>query len=217
MAVVAPPRAVPEETLDRLERIWESRPGLLGWLTTTDHKRIGLRYFWTTLVLFAAGGIEALVMRTQLAEPNSHVVGPNTYDQLFSLHGMTMIFWFIIPMTTGAFGNYLIPLMIGARDMAFPRLNALSFWIFAASGIFLYLGLFLGFGPNAGWFDYVPLASRLYDPGRNIDFYSLGLLFNGISSTLTAAQFIVTMFKYRAPGMSFNRIPLFCFAFLAAS
>src|SRR5207248_8354716 len=114
-------------------------------------------------------------------------------------------------------GNYLIPLMIGARDMAFPRLNALSFWVFAASGIFLYVGLFLGFGPNAGWFDYVPLASRLYDPARNIEFYSLGLIFNGIASTLTAVNFIVTILKLRAPGMSLNRTPLFCFAFLAAS
>jgi len=134
-----------------------------------------------------------------------------------TMHGVTMIFLFVIPMTTGAFGNYLIPLMIGARDMAFPRMNALSFWVFLASGIFVYIGLFLGFGPNAGWFDYVPLASRLYDPGRNIEFYSLGLIFNGIASTLTAINFIVTIFKLRAPGMSFNRIPLFCFAFLAAS
>jgi cytochrome c oxidase subunit I len=197
--------------------MWTERPGVLGWLTTTDHKRIGLLYFWTTLVFFGAGGVEALLMRTQLAQANNNVLGPNTYDQLFTTHGLTMIFWFIIPMTTGAFGNYLIPLMIGARDMAFPRLNALTFWIFVASGIFLYTGLFLGFGPNAGWFDYVPLASRLYDPGRNIEFYALGLLFNSIASTATAANFIVTIFKCRAPGMSFNRIPLFCFAFLAAS
>jgi cytochrome c oxidase subunit 1/cytochrome c oxidase subunit I+III len=190
---------------------------VLGWLTTTDHKRIGLLYFWTTLVFFGAGGIEALIMRTQLAQPNAGLVGPNLYNQLFTTHGLTMIFWFIIPMTTGAFGNYLIPLMLGARDMAFPRLNALSFWLFLGSGIFLYIGLFLGFGPNAGWFDYVPLASRLYDPGRNIEFYALALLFNGAASTITAANFIVTIFKQRAPGMSFNRIPLFCFAFLAAS
>ncbi|HZS24275.1 MAG TPA: cbb3-type cytochrome c oxidase subunit I [Gaiellaceae bacterium] len=190
---------------------------MLGWLTTTDHKRVGLLYFWATLVFFGAGGVEALMMRTQLSHANSTLIGPGTYDELFTLHGMTMIFWFIIPMTTGAFGNYLIPLMIGARDMAFPRMNALSFWIFVASGIFLYVGLFLHEGPNAGWFDYVPLASRVYDPGRNIEFYTLALIFNGISSTLTAAQFIVTIFKYRAPGMSFNRIPLFCFAFLAAS
>ena len=133
------------------------------------------------------------------------------------MHGLTMIFFFIIPMTTGAFGNYLLPLMIGARDMAFPRMNALSYWIFLASGIFLYSSLALGTAPNAGWFDYVPLASRTYDPGHAIDFYCLGIIFNGIASTLTAGQFIVTIFKSRAPGMSLNRMPLFCFAFLAAS
>ena len=107
---------------------------MLGWLTTVDHKRIGLLYFWTTLVFFALGGIEALAMRTQLAQANERVIGPGTYDQLLTMHGVTMIFFFIIPMTTGAFGNYLVPLMIGARDMAFPRLNALSFWLFLGAG-----------------------------------------------------------------------------------
>jgi cytochrome c oxidase subunit I+III len=203
--------------MERLERMWRPRPGLLGWLLTTDHKRVGLLYFWTTLVFFAAGGAEALIMRTQLAAPNEHVVSPKTYDELFTLHGMTMIFFFIIPMTTGAFGNYLIPLMIGARDMAFPRMNALSFWIFLASGAFLYTSLALGMAPNAGWFDYVPLANRHFDPGRNIDFYCLAIIFNSIASTLTAGQFIVTIFKSRAPGMSLNRMPLFCFAMLAAA
>src|SRR3954469_25717287 len=217
MAIATPPNLAAAERMDRLEVIWESRPGVLGWLTTTDHKRIGLLYFWTTLVLFAAGGAEALIIRTQLAQPNQHVVSPDTFDQLFSMHGITMIFFFIIPMTTGAFGNYLIPLMIGARDMAFPRMNALSYWIFLASALFIYTSLFMGSAPNAGWFDYVPLASKQFNPGRNIDFYALGIIFNSISSTLTAAQFIVTIFKSRAPGMSFNRMPLFCFAFLAAS
>ena len=202
---------------ERLERMWRSRPGVLGWVMTTDHKRIGLLYFWTTLVLFAAGGAEALIMRTQLIQPNQHVVGPATYDELFTMHGVTMIFFFIIPMTTGAFGNYLLPLMIGARDMAFPRMNALSYWIFLGSGIFVYTSLFIGQAPNAGWFDYVPLASAKYDPGHAIDFYCLGIIFNGISSSLTAGNFIVTILKMRAPGMSFNRMPLFCFAFLAAS
>ena len=218
MATTIPPPSAPaEEVLERLERMWQSRPGVLGWLMTTDHKRIGLLYFWTTLVLFAAGGAEALLMRTQLAQPNQHVVGPATYDELFTLHGVTMIFFFIIPMTTGAFGNYLLPLMIGARDMAFPRMNALSYWVFLASGIFVYTSLFIGQAPNAGWFNYVPLASAKYDPGHAIDFYCLGIIFNGIASTLTAANFIVTILKMRAPGMSFNRMPLFCFAFLAAS
>src|SRR2546421_3103381 len=216
MAVVAPPVVAPE-TVERLERIWESRPGILGWLTTTDHKRIGLLYFWTTLALFGAGGAEALLIRTQLAQPNQHVVSPQTFDELFSMHGITMIFFFIIPMTTGAFGNYLLPLLLGARDMAFPRMTALSYWIFLASAIFIYTSLFIGKAPNAGWFNYVPLASKQFNPGHNIDFYCLGIIFNGISSTLTAGQFIVTIFKSRAPGMSLNRMPLFCFAFLAAS
>jgi cytochrome c oxidase subunit I+III len=217
VAIATPPTPAAAQRMDRLEVMWQSRPGVLGWLTTTDHKRIGLLYFWTTLVLFGAGGIEALLIRTQLAQPNQHVVSPETYDQLFTMHGITMIFFFIIPMTTGAFGNYLIPLMIGARDMAFPRMNALSFWIFLASALFIYTSLFMGTAPNAGWFDYVPLASKEFNPGRNIDFYALGIIFNSISSTLTAGQFIVTILKSRAPGMSFNRMPLFCFAFLAAS
>jgi cytochrome c oxidase subunit I+III len=209
--------AVAEQRAERLELIWAQRPGVLGWLTTTDHKRVGILYFWATFVFFGAGGVEALMMRTQLATANERLVSPNTYDELFTVHGMTMIFFFIIPMTTGAFGNYLLPLVLGARDMAFPRLNALSFWIFAASGIFLYTSVALGIAPNAGWFDYVPLASRQYDSGANIDFYCLALLFNGIASTLTAANFIVTILKLRAPGMSFNRMPLFAFAMLAAA
>jgi cytochrome c oxidase subunit I+III len=217
VAVATPPGPAAAQRVERLELIWQGRPGLLGWLTTTDHKRIGLLYFWTTLVLFGAGGIEALLMRTQLIRPNNDLLSPETYDQLFSLHGITMIFFFIIPMTTGAFGNYLIPLMIGARDMAFPRMNALSYWVFLASAIFLYTSLALGMAPDAGWFDYVPLADKQFSPGHNIDFYALALIFNSIASTLTAGQFIVTIFKSRAPGMSFNRLPLFCFAFLAAS
>jgi cytochrome c oxidase subunit I+III len=201
----------------RLERIWEEPRGVLGWLTTTDHKRIGLLYFFTTLAFFTAGGTEALLMRTQLAVANGKVVGPNAFEDLFTLHGVTMIFFFIIPMTTGAFGNYLIPLMIGARDMAFPRLNALSFWLFLGSGLFLYTGVAIGQAPNAGWFDYVPLALGHYDPSHNVDFYALALIFNGISSTVAAINFIVTIFKLRAPGMSLNRMPLFNFAMLAVS
>ena len=217
MAIATPPNPAAAERMERLELIWESRPGILGWLTTTDHKRIGLLYFWTTLALFGAGGAEALLIRTQLAQPNQHVVSPQTFDELFTMHGITMIFFFIIPMTTGAFGNYLLPLLLGARDMAFPRMNALSYWIFLASAVFIYTSLFIGKAPDAGWFNYVPLASKKYDPGHNIDFYCLGIIFNSIASTLTAGQFIVTILKSRAPGMSLNRMPLFCYAMLAAS
>src|SRR4051812_21063639 len=214
MTAVAPP--VRSRT-ERLDLIWEERPGLLGWLTTVDHKRIGLLYFFTTLAFFAAGGIEALLMRTQLARANGTVLSPEAFNEVMTMHGVTMIFLFIIPMTTGAFGNYLLPLMIGARDMAFPRLNALSFWLFLGGGLFLYGGLLLGKGPNCGWFCYTPLNTRTYDPGLNADFYALGLIFNSVASTATAINLIVTSFKLRAPGMSFNRMPLFVFAMLAVS
>jgi cytochrome c oxidase subunit I len=206
-----------ERNVVLLEQVWQERRGLLGWLTTTDHKRIGLMYLFTTLAFLGAGGVEALLIRTQLIGPNQRLLTPEAYDELFTMHGITMIFLVVVPMSTGAFGNYLVPLMIGARDMAFPRMNAVSFWIFLGSGVFLYVALASGQAPNAGWFDYVPLASKQFDPGLNIDFYGYGLIFNGIASTATAINIIVTIFKLRAPGMSLNRMPLFCYAFLAAA
>jgi cytochrome c oxidase subunit I+III len=212
----APPPAA-QRRLDRLARIWEEPSGLVGWLTTVDHKRIGILYFFTSLAFFIAGGVEALIIRTQLIGPNGTIVSPETYNQLMTMHGVTMIFLAVIPMQIGAFGNYLLPLMIGARDMAFPRLNAFSYWVFLVSGIFIYSSLAFGAAPNAGWFDYVPLGSREYAPGPNIDFYTLGLIFTGISTTASAINFIVTIFKLRAPGMSLNRMPLFAYAILAVS
>jgi cytochrome c oxidase subunit I+III len=215
MAVIGTPAG--RRTAERLERIWTEREGVFGWITTTDHKRIGLMYLFTSIVLFGAGGVEALLMRTQLIRPDNGLIGPGSYDQLFTLHGVTMIFFFVIPISTGAFGNYLLPLMIGARDMAFPRLNALSFWMFLSSGIIAYTSLVIGSAPNAGWFNYVPLAGAQFSPGPGIDFYCLAIILNGASSTAAAVNFIVTIFKGRAPGMSINRMPLFCFAFLAVS
>jgi cytochrome c oxidase subunit I len=211
--VAAPPR----RRVDRLDRIWHERPGLLGWLTTVDHKRIGLLYLYTTIAFLLAGGIEALLLRTQLARPNEDLLSPSAYNEIFTTHGVTMIFLAVIPMQVGAFGNYLVPLMIGARDMAFPRLNALSYWLFLASGCFIYAGVFAGAAPNAGWFNYVPLALRTYDPGLNVDFYALGLIFNSVSTTAGAINLVVTILKNRAPGMSLNRMPLFCFAILATA
>jgi len=215
VAVAIPPAI--ERRLDRLERIWEEPSGLVGWLTTTNHKRIGLLFLFTTLLFFLAGGVEALLIRTQLLAPEKGVLGPDAFNQMFSTHGVTMIFFVVVPMSIGAFGNYLVPLMVGARDMAFPRMNAFSFWVFLCSGVFLYTGVFAGHAPNAGWFNYVPLASKEFDPGPNVDFYALALLFSGISTTATSINLIVTIFKLRAPGMSINRMPLFCFAFLAVS
>jgi len=215
MAIAVPKAA--DARIDRLERIWAERPGVMGWLTTVDHKRIGLMFLFTSLAFFAAGGVEALLIRTQLLQPNGTVLGPNGFNEAMTMHGVTMIFLFVVPISIGAFGNYLVPMMIGARDMAFPRLNAFSFWVFLAAGIFMYVGVFSGNAPTAGWFDYVPLAENTYSPGPGIDFYALGLIFTGVSSTATAVNLIVTIFKLRAPGMSINRMPLFCFAFLAVA
>src|SRR3954463_2077998 len=215
MAVMGTPAG--RARAERLERVWAEREGVLGWLTTTDHKRIGILYLFTSLVFFAAGGVEALLIRTQLIRPDNGLLNPRAYDQVFTMHGVTMIFLFVIPLSIGAFGNYLLPLMIGARDLAFPRLNAFSYWVYVASGIFMYVSLAIGSAPDAGWFDYVPLADRQFSPGPNIDFYCLGIIFVGISTTATAVNFIVTIFKLRAPGMSLNRMPLFCFAQLAVS
>ncbi len=200
----------------RLLDLWETKPGLLGILGTTDHKVIGLRYIITAFIFLACGGIEALIMRLQLAGPNGTLLTPEKYDELFSTHGMTMIFLYASPILSG-FSNYLWPLLLGSRDMAFPRLNALSYWIYLAAGIFLYVGFLTGNGPNDGWFNYVPYASRAYNPGLNEDFYSLGMVFLGISVTAGAANFIVTAFRTRAPGMSIDRVPILVWGTLTAN
>jgi cytochrome c oxidase subunit I len=200
----------------RLMELWEAPRGLLGILGSTDHKEIGIRYIVTAFVFLAAGGIEALIMRLQLAGPNRALLTPEQYDQLFSTHGMTMIFLYASPILSG-FSNYLWPLLLGSRDMAFPRLNALSYWIYLASGLFLYVGFLMGNGPNDGWFNYVPYASRNYNPGLNEDFYSLGMVFLGISVTAGAANFIVTAFRTRAPGMSLDKLPILVWGTLTAN
>jgi cytochrome c oxidase subunit I len=198
------------------EEIWKTEPGLRGWLSTVDHKEIGIRYIITAFVFLILGGLEALVMRIQLARPDQHLMSPEQYNQLFSTHGMTMIFLYALPILSG-FSNYLWPLILGSRDMAFPRLNALSYWIYVASGIFMYVGFAMGAGPNDGWFNYVPYAERQFNPGLNEDFYSLGMIFLGISTTVGAANFVVTFVRTRAPGMSINRVPIMTWGTLTAS
>jgi cytochrome c oxidase subunit I+III len=199
---------------ERLETIWGERPGFATWLKTVDHKKIGMKYLYTGLIFFVLGGIEALILRVQLAQPNLDVLNPEAFNQLFSMHGTTMMFLFAIPALSG-FGNYLVPLMIGTRDMAFPRLNALGYWVFLAAGIFMYSSFLIGQAPNAGWFNYVPLADDSFSPGLNIDFFTLGLLFLAISTTAGVINFIVTILKLRAPGMSLNRMPIFVWGELA--
>src|SRR3954453_2249798 len=204
------------EEVERLEQTWHEEPGLKTFLTTVDHKKIGTRYLITSFAFFIAAGVEALVMRTQLARPEAGAIGPDLYNKLFSMHGITMIFLFVTPMLNG-FGNFLVPLQIGSRDMAFPRMNAFSYWVFLGSGLFMYSSLLVGYAPNDGWFNYTPLSEKAYTEGLNIDYYNLGLLFLTISSTAGAINFIVTIFKLRAPGMSLNRTPLFCWGILAQS
>lgn len=200
----------------RLQSLWEAKPGLYGWLATVDHKTIGIRYIVTAFAFLAAGGIEALIMRIQLAQPNEHVLSPEQYNQLFTMHGITMILWYALPILTG-FSVYLQPLLLGCRDMALPRLNAFTYWVFLFSGIFLYAGFAIGAAPDAGWFNYVPLASIEQDPGPNIDFYALANIFLGISTTLGGINFIVTILRFRAPGMSINRLPIMSWGTLTIS
>ncbi|XSG82016.1 MAG: cytochrome c oxidase subunit I [Methyloligella sp. ZOD6] len=200
----------------RLEAIWGDPPGLAGFFSTVDHKRIGIRYLVTSFVFLLLGGIEALILRAQLAQPGETLLTPEQYNELFTMHGISMIFLYAGPVLSG-FSNYLWPLLFGTRDMAFPRLNALSYWIFLASGLFIYASFFMGAMPNDGWFGYVPYASADYNPGFNIDFYTLGLIFLGISTTVGAANFIVTFMRTRAPGMSINRVPILVWGTLTAS
>lgn len=204
------------EVMMRLHRIWESRPGIAGWLSTVDHKEIGIRYLITAFAFLLLGGVEALVMRLQLAHANQTLLTPDQYNQLFTMHGITMIFLYALPVLSG-FSNYIWPLMLGSRDMAFPRLNAVSYWIFLFSGLFIYSSFLLGQGPNAGWFNYVPFASREYNPGQGIDAYALGMVLLGISTTVGSLNFIVTLFRTRAAGMSINRLPILVWGTLTAS
>jgi cytochrome c oxidase subunit I len=187
-----------------------SRPsattGKGSWLTTVDHKKIAIMYFWTTMVFFALGGTEAVLIRTQLQAAEAEFLSAEVYNQLFTMHGVTMIFLVVMPLSA-AFFNYLIPLMIGARDVAFPRLNAFSYWVYLFGGIFIYSSFFLGGAPNGGWFGYAPLSTDA--PGLNMTFYAVGLQILGLSSLAASVNFITTILNMRAPGMSFMRMPVF--------
>ncbi|MFN2526766.1 MAG: cytochrome c oxidase subunit I [Actinomycetota bacterium] len=180
--------------------------GVWSWFTTVDHKKIGILYGITAFVFFLIGGIEAVLVRMQLTGPNGDLLSAEMYNQFFTMHGLTMIFLVIMPMGVGIM-NYVIPLMIGARDVAFPRLNAFSYWVFLLGGIFIYSSFFLGGAPSGGWFAYAPLNRLL--PGNGMTFYSLGLQILGVASLAGAVNFIVTIINMRAPGMTFMRMPVF--------
>ncbi|MHB1132292.1 MAG: cytochrome c oxidase subunit I [Chloroflexota bacterium] len=193
-----------------------AQEGILSWLATTDHKRIGLLYIFTSFAFFLVGVTEASLMRWQLALPQSAVLGPEAYNQTFTMHGTTMIFLFLMPILTGL-GNYLVPLMIGARDMAFPRLNAFSYWVFLLAGLFLYSSFLFASAPNGGWFAYVPLTGSQYSPGLNLDFWVIGVQLLGVSSIAASINIVVTSLRLRAPGMTINRLPMFVWTTLVTA
>jgi cytochrome c oxidase subunit 1/cytochrome c oxidase subunit I+III len=178
------------------------------WMSTVDHKQIGIMYFVTSLFFLLVGGIEALLIRLQLAVPNAHIFSEQTFNQLFTMHGTTMVFLMGMPFLAG-FQNYLVPLMIGARDVAFPRLNAMAFWMLPFSGIMLHYSFLTGSAPSGGWFSYAPLSEHSFITNQGPDYWALGLLAAGIGSVGSAFNIIVTVIKLRAPGMSIPRLPLF--------
>ncbi len=204
-------RPIPQVTTTRVVAPRTTKKWV-DWVTTTDHKKIGIMYLVLTFVFFMMGGVEALMMRLQLSVPNNTLLTSEHYNQLLTLHGTTMIFLFVVPVMAG-FGNYFLPLMIGARDMAFPRLNALSFWLLALGGIVFYLTLFWK-PPDAGWWSYPPLSESLYSPSGGQDAWIFLIHITGISSLVGAINFYATIVNMRAPGMTWGRLPLFVWTLL---
>jgi cytochrome c oxidase subunit 1 len=198
-----------------LPRVYAER-GLLSWLTTVDHKRIGILYILGAGFFALIGGLEALLIRTQLAIPNHRVLVGEAYNQVLTMHGTTMVFLVVMPVLAGL-GNYVVPLMIGARDMAYPRLNAFGVWMFLLGGIFLNLSFLLGGAPDAGWFGYAPLTAKTFSKGAGIDFWILGLQLLGISSITSSINFVSTILLLRAPGLTLNRLPLFAWTTLVTA
>jgi cytochrome c oxidase subunit I len=199
------------ELTARLSRTWGTASGLIGALSTVDHKIIGRRYLITTFLFLFLAGLAALAMRLQLAQPESKLIGPDLYNQLFTMHGTTMMFLFGVPVGE-AFAVYLVPLMVGTRNIAFPRLNAFSYWVFLFGGLFLWISFFLNIGPDVGWFAYVPLSGPEFSPGKRADTWAQMITFTEVAGLAVAIEIVVTVLKQRAPGMTLDRIPLFVWA-----
>jgi len=200
----------------RLEQIWKSPEGFTGWFKNVFHKPISERMMMTSFVFFALAGMLALLMRVQLAVPENTFLSPDLYNQFFTVHGSTMMFLFAVPVMQ-AVGLYFVPLMIGTRNLAFPRLNAFGYYMFLIGGLLLWVGLALNIGADTGWFSYVPLAGPEHSPGKRVDFWAQMITFTEIASLVAAVEIIVTTFKLRAPGMSLNRMPIFVWAMLVQS
>ena len=200
----------------QLTELWDTPKTLYGWLATVDHKDLGIRYLVTAFIFLIVGGVEALIMRLQLTQANERLLSPEVYNQFFSMHGITMIFWYASPILSG-FSIYLVPLMAGARDVAYPRLNSFTYWSFLFSGILLYVGPLIGQAPHAGWFSYMPYTDILYSPTHGMDIYALSIIMLGISTTGAAINFIATILWFRAPGMAISKMPLFLYSTLTIS
>jgi cytochrome c oxidase subunit 1 len=212
MALVdhAAPRAARPQIIT--DKVRPEPKGWTSWITTTDHKRIGILYLWTVAVFFVLGGVEALLIRLQLGAPENTLLSPEKYNQLFTMHGTTMVFLVVVPVWAGL-ANFLLPLMIGARDVAFPRLNAWSYWMFLFGGLALYVSVFFS-PPEAGWFSYVPLSSKEYSPSNGQEAWIYMVHLTGLASILGAINFIATIHNMRAPGMGWGRMPLFVWTIL---
>src|SRR3954464_5856413 len=200
----------------QLEQTWKTEQGLWGALSTVDHKIIGRRYITTAFIFLVLGGVLAILMRLQLANPEGRIISPDRYNQIFTMHGANMMFLFAVPVME-AMGVYLVPLMIGTRNIAFPRLNAFSYWMFLAGGFVLWIGFALDMGPDVGWFAYVPLSGPQYGAGKRSDIWAQMITFTEISALAVAVELVVTILKQRAPGMSLDRIPLFAWAMLVTA
>ncbi|MBS1525789.1 MAG: cytochrome c oxidase subunit I [Bacteroidetes bacterium] len=193
-----------------------SDQGLIQWLSSVDHKQIGIMYLWLSVLFILVGGIEILLVRIQLAVPNNHFLNPEVFNQLFTMHGTTMIFFVLAPAIFG-FATYFVPLMIGANDMAFPRMNAFSFWCTLFGGLLLYFSYLAGGAPDAGWFNYAPLNQFSYSSSPGIDYYCSGLLLAGIGTVSASVNFIVTIFRLRVDGMGLKQMPVFVWMILINS
>jgi len=204
------------EDVEALERSWRNPLGLMGWFSFTTHQAIGLRYIITAFVFLCIGGIEALLMRTQLASADNTFLSAEKYNQIFTLHGTTMMFLFAVPVMEGM-GVYLVPMMLGTRNVAFPRLNAFGYYMYLFGGLTLYIGVLSNTIPDAGWFSYPPLSGPQYSPGKGVDFWAQMITFTEISALCVATELISTIMRMRAPGMTLNRIPIYCWSMLIQS
>jgi cytochrome c oxidase subunit I+III len=216
---------------ERLTEAWGRPKGFVGWMSAVNHRAVGVRYIVTSFIFFLLAGILALLMRLQLIQPDMDIVAPESFNQFLTMHGAVMMFLFAIPMLEGL-GIYFVPLMVGARDMAFPRFNAFAYWVYLIGGVILFIAFFTGRGPDAGWFNYPPLSGGTFSPsptdvtlmgigesvvGRGIDYYLIAVTMLEVAALVAAVELIVTMFKFRTPGMSLARMPLFCWASLVTA